>query len=1004
MVTVRRMRVSGAGIFLIGMLLLVSSAEAAIPHHMTISGDDWMIADTVDTSPVTVTVLDADNYPVSGAQVAFQVETPWSLTTQTATTGSPGTATTVLDRTTKSGNAIVTVTAQKIEDSQMHTIQDTYVQKIDHGTPLSLTPLYSGEVTVGSRIPVTVIIQDVNGNLCDDRRLPESLTFSSTSPDSAFWDGSAYVDSVVVPTNQSGMATAFFRLDRVGANYVIVQGPDPISPLTIPITGIADGFPTDIHQWVMPGGDPYPSVIADGTSKFLLTCVLYDRLGFPAGNRPIDFTTSVPGEGTTRKTTNSDGIVQFDYGPKLAVGVFTVTAVAVDNPAVTSTTTLEFVSGEPTAMLLTANPQSMASRDWSDAITSTIMAKVVDVKGNPVRGQTVTIRLTQVDTGSFLVTRDPAIESGATYVEDLDVDITAQTGDDGVARVTFHPGAFSTDRHNPLWSSAAGGTATVQATWNGVPQHILMSWKNYPYLSVETAVPERVFRNGNAEIMVRVRGDGWALQPDPIDVVLVTDRSGSMLYDDPDRMHSVREAAKGFVDEMSNQDAVGLVSFGRNGNIPRPGYYSSISTSEIDNLYQYPTAYSDYATLDRALGTDLTAVKQDLERIVPDHGTPLRRGMKVAIEELMANGRQETVQAIVLLTDGDYNWYGDPLARGAGSWTTPTLYSSPQLSYYPFPGLGSGPFSNQNMSQYARSHGIKIYTIAYGTQVTSTGREALRLLAETSGGKYFEASASNIDDVYVAIAGELRNEAGVGTSMDLDFNNVEVNTEKPPIDEIFQYVPDDLKSTKIHSYIGPETNVVNHTVIDQTDDWNDDHTLHFSIGTIQLNQVWEANYTVKVLQEGQIKIFDSESEIRFNNGQVVPIPDTYLTVLSEEGNPLIGRELHVTNLEGPTEPIMDYARLDWDLSYSGTHQVHQRIDLSVNGGMTWVHMMDMPALDCSGGVCTALTQTATLDFHGFEPGPYRVRVTADADDAPDDHAEFTFSVSELVRTAKIRIN
>jgi hypothetical protein len=66
-------------------------------------------------------------------------------------------------------------------------------------------------------------------------------------------------------------------------------------------------------------------------------------------------------------------------------------------------------------------------------------------------------------------------------------------------------------------------------------------------------------------------------------------------------------------------------------------------------------------------------------------------------------------------------------------------------------------------------------------------------------------------------------------------------------------------------------------------------------------------------------------------------------------------------------------------------------------------MMDMPVLDCSGGVCTALTQTATLDFRGFQPGPYRVRVTAHADDAPDDHAEFTFSVSELVRTAKIRI-
>ncbi|MDD1652614.1 MAG: VWA domain-containing protein, partial [Methanomicrobiales archaeon] len=915
------MRVSGAGIFLIGMLLLVSSAEAAVPHHMTITGDDWMIADDMDTSPITVMVLDANNFPVSGAQVTFQVESSWELTTQTGSTGSTGTAATTLDRTKTSGTALVTVTAQKIEDSQMVTIQDTYLQKIDHTRPLTLTPLYDGEVTVGSIVPISVILSDLYGNPCDNRRLPETLTFSSSSLEPAFWDGNSYQASMEVPTNESGIAAVSFRVDRVGANYVIVRGPDPIPALTVSITGIADGFPTSIQQWVMPGGNPYPSVIADGSSKFLLTYILYDRFGFPAGNRQIDFTTSIPAEGTIRKTTNSDGVVQFEYGPKLAVGLFAVTAVAVDSPIVTSTQTLEFVSGEPVAMMLTANPQSMASRDWSDTITSTVMARVVDVKGNPVQGQTVTFRLTQVDTGSYLVTRDPAIESGSTYVEDLDVDIAVPTGVDGIARVTFHPGAFSTDRSNPLWSSAAGGAATVQATWSGVPKTIQMAWKNYPYLSVETAVPDRVFRNGEADIMVRIRGDGWALQPDPIDVVLVTDRSGSMLYDDPDRMYSVREAAKLFVEEMekSSSNAVGLVSFGRNGYISRPGYNSGISLSEIDNTYQYPTTYSDYATLDRPLGTDLDAVKLDLERMVPDYATPMRRGLKVAIEEMMANHRQETVQAIVLLSDGDYNYYGDPLARGAGSWTSPTLYSSPQLSYYPFSGLGTGPQSNQNMSQYAHSHGIRIYTIAYGTQVTSTGREALRRLAETSGGKYFEASSSNINDVYIAIAGELRNEAGIGTSMDLDFNNVEVNTEIPPIAEVFEYVHYDLKSTKIHSYIDSETNVVNDTVIDQTDDWTADHTLHFSIGTIQLNQVWEANYTLKVLKEGQIRIFDSASTIRFNNGQVVNLPDTYLTVLSEEGEPLIGRELHLMGLRVTTpDPILEYATLEWDLSYTGT--------------------------------------------------------------------------------------
>ena len=999
------MRVLRAGIILVGVLLLVTSVEAAIPDHMTITGDDWMVADNLDTSPVTVTVLDADNFPVSGAQVTFQVDGTWSLTPHTATTGSPGTATTVLDRTTTSGTAVVTVTVQKIENSQLFTIQDTYLQQIDHTTPQSFTPLYQGEVTVGSTIPVTVILRDIYGNPCDNRRLQETLSFSSTSPDPAFWDGSSYKETMTVPCNESGMATVSFRVDRVGANYVIAQGPAPIPPLTITITGVADGFPVEIRQWVVPVGNPYPSVIADGSSKFLLTYILYDRFGFPAGNRQIEFTTNVPGEGTVRKTTNSDGIVQFDYGPKLAVGLFTVTATSMDNPAITTTQTLEFVSGYPVAMLLTASPQSMASRDWSDAITATVKAKVVDVKGNPVRGETIIFRMTQVNTGSFLVTRDPALEQGATYMEDLNVDIPAETGDDGIASVTFHPGAFSTDRHNPLWSSTATGMATVQATWNGVPQNIQMSWKNYPYLSVETAVPERVFRNGNAEIMVRVRGDGWALQPDPIDVVLVTDRSGSMLYDNPDRMHSVREAAKLFVDEMVGQDAVGLVSFGRNGYIQRPGYNSGISTTQINNVYMYPKTYADYATLDRPLGTDLAGVKQDLDRMVPDHGTPMRKALKVAVDELIANARPETVMAVVILSDGDYNWFGDPLARGTG--TTSTYmgsYSDLTSLYYLFPDIpGSGQFSNQNMSQYARSHGIRIYSIAYGASMSTGGQNTMRYLAETSGGKYFAASASNIEEIYIAIAGELHNEAGVGTSMDLNFNNVEVNSEPFPAIEIFQYVHDDVKSTKFYSYLGPT--ILNNSVIDQSDDWNDDHTLHFSIGTIQLNQVWEANYTLKVLKEGQIKIFDSDSEIRFNNGQVVSLPDTYLTVLSEEGDPLIGRELHLTSLGVTTpDPIMEYAMLEWDLSYTGTRNVLQQVALSTNGGMTWSPLMEVPLLDCSvAGGCTAMHQASMLDLRGYQPGPYLVRVTGHADDAPDDHAETVLTISELVKTSKIII-
>ena len=63
------------------------------------------------------------------------------------------------------------------------------------------------------------------------------------------------------------------------------------------------------------------------------------------------------------------------------------------------------------------------------------------------------------------------------------------------------------------------------------------------------------------------------------------------------------------------------------------------------------------------------------------------------------------------------------------------------------------------MSIYAKNHGIKIYSIAFADTMSSGGRKTLSVLANASGGKYYEASATNIADVYKAIAGDLQDTA-----------------------------------------------------------------------------------------------------------------------------------------------------------------------------------------------------------------------------------------------------
>jgi len=104
------------------------------------------------------------------------------------------------------------------------------------------------------------------------------------------------------------------------------------------------------------------------------------------------------------------------------------------------------------------------------------------------------------------------------------------------------------------------------------------------------------------------------------------------------------------------------------------------------------------------------------------------------------------------------------------------------------------------------------------------------------------------------------------------------------------------------------------------------------------------------------------------------------------------------------DPILEYAMLEWDLSYTGNLQIHQQIDQSMNDGMTWLPMMPMPLVDCSGADgCTAVSQAVMLDLRGSQPGPYRIRVSAHTDDAPDDHAETPLIISELVKTPKIKI-
>src|SRR5208283_1086554 len=170
------------------------------------------------------------------------------------------------------------------------------------------------------------------------------------------------------------------------------------------------------------------------------------------------------------------------------------------------------------------------------------------------------------------------------------------------------------------------------------------------------------------------------LTPNPIDVVLLVDRSGSMgdaMGDGNTEMKDAQTGAKTFVTMMnSSNDRIAVVSFSGDSN----------------NKYNVDT------TINSPLTTNAAAINAAITSLSPTSATGTRDGLyqSIALLNNNPNSNPKAVRAVILLTDGDYNWLGDPLGRGTGYYPAPpstgyTGYSTGNLEpnrYLFYNGLG----------------------------------------------------------------------------------------------------------------------------------------------------------------------------------------------------------------------------------------------------------------------------------------------------------------------------
>ncbi|MDD3934513.1 MAG: hypothetical protein PHP55_11685, partial [Methanoculleus sp.] len=895
---------------------------------------------------MTVEVLNGTSTPVPGVAVDFAVNgAPGTVTPVSNPTNSSGMTTAVFRHGTRSGTATITVKVAR--DGMDGFLTGSVDLQIDHAAPYKIANLwYEPEVTAGGTTEITVRMMDRYDNVVDDRRVAENVTFTVGSPNgTAVFNNTA--DRLSMSVDDAGNATATLQVDTMaGENLVFIQPPAPVRGEYITILGVADGEPCTLKVDVQPDEGNPPYVYAGSNSKFLLTYTLRDKFGNPSSGKELVITTNVSNEKTS-VITNAYGQARVSYGPWVKPGGVTVTAI-VNNTSVACSQDLAFVIGIPTNLFLSANPGTMPSGDVPGCEPAEIRAKLVDQFGNPVPGKEVSFSIEDTAVGeNFNQTAEPEFTAAGNK---------SMTDANGIATIGFWPGAFTTDWRAPGYSPAATGTCKVVAKYGeGVFDDVSLTWKNYPYITVETDVtPDVVMVNETVDVTIRLKGDGWALKPDPIDVILCVDRGARMVDEFPDHMVTVMEAAPVFVDEMiPGWDRIGLVSFGANGTV-RISAGDNCTLEEKDNkeyfsggigiddnsgdwgdtVYNnrsdyitkhYPGPdnsstcnYADHATVDVPLTSiEFANVKNGITALLPGGGNPIRKGLYESIKVLRDDGRKNAVKAVVILGDPEYNWYGDPLAKQKTSKEWEPEKMGPTKGWYNFTDLNS---TQQNMSIFAEKCGVRIYAITYSPNPSASANKTMETLAEVSGGKSYNASTKNaLIEVYKQIADDLKTEAGVNTTMDIAFENVEVDSVPISGDQVFDYVYASPNSTRIYSYFNNGTVVTGPYARDDTKNWTASipHIPFLDIGTIHLNQTWEATFRLKVLTDGNINIFGNGSTITFNNDEdTLTLPDTFITAYPRNDTGMDFQGLNISNLH-VTGGVTDFLPVAWDLNYTG---------------------------------------------------------------------------------------
>ncbi len=208
---------------------------------------------------------------------------------------------------------------------------------------------------------------------------------------------------------------------------------------------------------------------------------------------------------------------------------------------------------------------------------------------------------------------------------------------------------------------------------------------------VDPAQPKTVLEVPAAEVIVGIQQLWRREAKKPVDLVVVMDISGSM---EGEKINAARVSLVQFIDRLDDRDRLQLILF----------------RDELITL----TPLSP-------LGEKREDVRRRVAGVIEEGETRLYDAIKLAYDDLAANGESNHIHAIVVLTDGAdtvSDMTLEQLMREVGN-------------------LGEG------------GDATKIFTIAFGDDAD---REVMQRIAEMTGGKQYDSTPQTIGRIYREIA------------------------------------------------------------------------------------------------------------------------------------------------------------------------------------------------------------------------------------------------------------